>query len=264
MLFNNLPPRTEKPQQLASYARYQSDEAVAQYCDAHYGPDKFGVANFSRQLTNLCLEATADASGQSALVLGCAVGRTVFELATHFEHVTGIDYSSRFIEIANRLKQSGKLRYPVHEEGELISDRDIRLTDFQLADTTERVSFRQGDAQELDDDLTGYNLILAANLIDRLPDPISFLSDIHERLASDGILVIASPYDWLEKYTPKKKWLGGLFKKGNPVASFDGLTNRLAKKFELIGEPTDIEFVIRKTARTYNHGISQVTVWKRL
>lgn len=32
--------------------RYQSDEAVAQYCDAHYGPDKFGIPNFTAWLAH--------------------------------------------------------------------------------------------------------------------------------------------------------------------------------------------------------------------
>ena len=41
----------------ASYARYQSDAAVGQYCNAHYGPAKFGVDNFPKKLAHLCATA---------------------------------------------------------------------------------------------------------------------------------------------------------------------------------------------------------------
>ena len=32
----------------------------------------------------------------------------------------------------------------------------------------------------------------------------------------------------------------------------------------MIGDPTDIEFVIRETRRKFQHTLSQVTVWERL
>lgn len=35
--------------------RYESDLAVSQYCDPHYGPDKFGVTNFPLKLAQLSI-----------------------------------------------------------------------------------------------------------------------------------------------------------------------------------------------------------------
>jgi 2-polyprenyl-3-methyl-5-hydroxy-6-metoxy-1,4-benzoquinol methylase len=38
-----------------------------------------------------------------ALDLGCAVGRSSFELTRYFDRVVGLDYSARFIQVAHIL-----------------------------------------------------------------------------------------------------------------------------------------------------------------
>lgn len=39
------------------------------------------------------------------------MGRTAFELAKHFPKVTGLDYAHGFIDIANKLKETGEMAY---------------------------------------------------------------------------------------------------------------------------------------------------------
>lgn len=56
--------------------------------------------------------------------IGCAVGRSTFELARHFQDVVGIDYSKAFIDTCNDLKMYGKLHYQVTTEGCLYSEHD--------------------------------------------------------------------------------------------------------------------------------------------
>ena len=249
---------------VAVSSRYQSDTAVAQYCDAHYGPDKFGVANFPKQIAQLCMTAQEGNPQRRALDLGCSVGRTTFELATCFDQVTGIDYSARFIDIARHIKKHGKICYRLHDEGDLVSDHKATLADFNLETTTSRVTFLQGDVQCLETSISDYDLVLAANLIDRLPDPGNFLAKIHQRLVVGGLLVIASPYNWMERFTPKKQWLTcRLCCAGKPRTSLEGLSKKLAKHFIAVGKPQEMEFVIRDTARTFHHSISQVTLWRR-
>ncbi len=262
------PPRLSrspsKSAMTALYARYNSDTAVSQYCDAHYGLDKFGVENFSRKITRISAAALEGKPQNSALNLGCAVGRTSFELATHFEQVTGIDFSSRFINIAKRIQKRGKICYQLPEEGVLISDHEISLADLNLAETADKVTFLQGDVCRLEPRFCDYDLVLAANLIDRLPEPGKFLANIHQRLVIGGLLVITSPYNWLEHYTPRKRWLGGRFRAGTPLTSLEGLSKKLSRHFTMIGEPLELEYVIRETARTFQHCISQVTIWHRI
>jgi len=108
-----------------------------------------------------------------------------------------------------------------------------------------------------------YNLVLAANLLDRLYDPARFLATIHERITPGGLLVIASPYTWQEEFTKKVNWIGGIRRAGEPLTTLQGLQERLASHFRMIGKPRDVEFVIRETARKFQHTVSQLTIWER-
>ena len=110
---------------------------------------------------------------------------------------------------------------------------------------------------------TGYDLVLAANLIDRLSQPARFLEEIGNRIHAGGHLVIASPYTWLEEFTPKKNWLGGFKRDGEPVSTLDGLHTYLDAHFTLIDAPIKLPFVIRETMHKHQHTLSEVTVWKR-
>lgn len=125
------------------------------------------------------------------------------------------------------------------------------------------MTFSQGDACNLKPNFTGYDLIFAGNLIDRLYEPAGFLNTIHERLNDDGLLVITSPYTWLEEYTEKHNWVGGYKEKGENVTTLDGLHSMLKEYFEPYCDPVDVPFVIRETARKHQHTIAQMTLWQR-
>jgi len=245
-------------------AMYETDTAVAQYCDAHFGPDKFGVKNFPEQIVRICVEAMGDRPRRRALDLGCAVGRASFELARHFDFVSGIDFSARFIRIAYQLQEKGIIHYQLPEEGEIISFHEQRLSDFGLERLGEKIEFFQGDAHNLKPQFTNYDLVLAANLLDRLYDPSRFLGSIHHRIDPNGLLVLTSPYTWLEEFTKKPNWIGGIRRAGEPFTTLEGLQEQLGEHFRMLGEPRDVPFVIRETARKFQHTISQVTIWERL
>ncbi len=244
-------------------AMYETDDAVAQYCDAHFGPEKFGVRNFPVQLVEIAVAAMKDRPKRRALDLGCAVGRASFELAKHFAFVTGIDFSARFIRIAHQLQEKGIIHYQLPEEGEIVSFHEQRLSDFGLGGAGQKIEFFQGDAHNLKPQFTGYDLVLAANLIDRLYDPARFLGTVHERINPGGLLVLASPYTWLEEFTKKGNWVGGIRRAGEPFTTLEGLQEQLGAHFRLRGEPRDVPFVIRETARKFQHTVSQLTVWEK-
>ena len=125
------------------------------------------------------------------------------------------------------------------------------------------MEFFQGDACNLKPQFTGYDLILAANLIDRLYNPAQFLEAIHERLNPGGLLMIASPYTWLVEHTPRADWLGGFKKDGESFTTLDGLDAVLGAHFQRLGEPRAVPFVIRETRRKFQHTLSEVTLWRR-
>lgn len=243
-------------------SNYETDELMAQYAEFHFGDSYYGVANFPATLAALAVAAMGEQPKRRALDLGCATGRACFELARHFDEVTGIDFSARFIGLGAQMAEQGRIRYTLPEEGELVTYRERTLAELGLAETARRVSFWQGDACNLKPNFTGYDLILAANLIDRLHSPAQFLASIHQRLTPGGLLLIASPYTWLAEHTRREHWLGGFKKDGENFTTLDGLQALLEPHFELLGQPQDVPFVIRETKRKFQHTLSEVTLWR--
>ena len=242
--------------------QYETDALTAQYCDAHYGPEHFGVPNFAVTCAEICRELTRGRAHAHALDLGCAVGRASLELAAGFDRVTGLDFSTRFFRLAARMQEEGYLRYALTEEGEVLSYHEIALASLGLEEVRGKVSFYQADACNLPEKFTGYDLVLAANLIDRLYSPRRFLTGIRERMNPGGLLVITSPYTWLEEFTKKEEWLGGYREAGENVSTLQGLTDLLTPHFRMIGEPRDVPFVIRETRRKFQHSVAELTVWE--
>lgn len=243
---------------------YETDKLVSEYAEFHYGDDYFGVPNFSKALVDLAMTALVDKPTRKALDLGCATGRATFELAKYFDKVTGVDFSARFINLGVQLASGETLRYTLADEGELVSYKSRSLSELGLDSIKEKVEFSQGDACNLKTVFTGYDFILAANLIDRLYNPAKFLNAIHERLNVGGILMLASPYTWLAEHTPREDWVGGFKKDGESFTTLDGLHNYLNKHFRLIKGPQEVPFVIRETKRKFQHTLSEVTVWERI
>ncbi|CAA6804301.1 MAG: Glutamate synthase [NADPH] large chain (EC [uncultured Sulfurovum sp.] len=242
---------------------YEHDELVNQYSDFQYGETYFGVENFAVKMAELSIEHSKGTPQHRALDIGCATGRCSFELANVFEEVTGIDFSARFIQVAVNLQEQGVVNFEQKVEGEIYNSLSHKLEDFSFAEVKDRVDFWQGDACNLKAHFTGYDLILGTNLIDRLYEPKLFLSNVHERLNDNGILILTSPYTWQEESTKKDFWLGGFKNEaGEEQYTLEGLKNVLEENFELV-ETQDVPFVIRETARKFQHTLSQMSVWKK-
>lgn len=245
-------------------AYYETDRQLSEYAEFHFGDRYFDVPNFPKALADLALSVCGDRPLHRALDLGCATGRTTFELARVIPAVDGIDFSARFIQLAVQLQQQGVCRYTLVDEGDLVSYRERRLDTLGLAETAARAQFSQGDACNLKPQFTGYDLIVAANLIDRLYDPARFLADVHQRLNVGGVLMLTSPYTWLEEHTPKAAWLGGFKRDGESLTTRDALLEHLTAHFRPLGAPVDVPFVIRETKRKYQHSVAEVTCWERV
>ncbi|MBL6990778.1 MAG: 5-histidylcysteine sulfoxide synthase [Bacteriovoracaceae bacterium] len=253
-------------EQKAQQSTYETDELISQYCEFHYGDSYFGVENFPALMARICAEFVDPSKRQKALELGCAVGRSTFELARTFDHVTGLDFSARFIQVADQLKTSREIFYQVKQEGELFTQAHQALDNLEISkELAAKVEFFQADACNLKDLYREYDLILACNLIDRLYDPKKFLLDMKNRLNHGGLMVLASPYTWQVEHTPRQMWLGG-YKDNSGVeqTTLDGIKKILAGSFELVQDPIDVPFVIQETKRRYQHNISQVSIWKKI
>jgi len=240
---------------------YESDELVSQYCEFQYGDAYFGVKNFAIECAKIAYKFVKNYT--KALDLGCATGRTTFELAKSFNKVEGIDFSARFIGVGVKLKNEGYIAFSSKTEGDLVQKKRVSIEELGYKKVKEKVSFWQGDACNLKPNFNSYDLILATNLIDRLYNPKLFLESVHNRLNNEGVLILTSPYTWQESSTKKEFWLGGYRdESGKEVKTIDTLKAILGKNFELL-HVEDREFVIKETARKFQHSVAEVSVWRK-
>jgi len=247
---------------------YDSQRGASEYLLMHYGAAelgwpagwaKAGALDFPARCVSSGLDAARLPAQARALDLGCAVGRSSFELARHCAEVIGLDFSQRFIALAERLRQRGSLRFKSFEEGDLTKARRALVpSDIDRR----RVKFEVGNATRLRTDLGSFDVILMANLIDRLNSPLQCLERLAGLIRPGGQLIVASPYTWLASYTPRRNWLGGIARGGRPVRTFDALRRILSPHFKL-ARRLDLPFLIREHARKYQLGISEASTWVR-
>ena len=235
---------------------YESDRAAAEYLFLHYGG---GAAPLSPRAASPNWRARHLPAPARALDLGCAVGRSSFELARRCAEVVGIDASARFIAIARQLQKKGSFPFQTVEEGGLTRSR--RAVVPREIDRR-RVRFERGDAMDLPSGLGRFDVILMANLIDRLGHPRKCLAQMRHFLNPGGQLLITSPYTWLADYTPRRRWLGGFLRQGRPVKTFDTLRQILSPHFRLVRRH-DLPFLIREHARKFQLGLAEASLWRR-
>lgn len=185
------------------------------------------------------------------LDIGCAVGRSAWEMARTCNEVIGIDFSHSFIHAAEAIRSKGELAYARVEE----AARSTPLIAKRPADIdASRIVFQQGDAMNLPDSLGRFDRVHAANLICRLPEPQRFLQRLPTLLKPGGELVLATPCTWLEEFTAPQWWPQG--------ETLDWLKDSLATDFELVST-CDEPFLIRETARKFQWTRSMVSVWRQ-
>jgi putative 4-mercaptohistidine N1-methyltranferase len=248
---------------------YESDRYLAEYLLFHYGsaaeilPWDFGPAgalDFPARTAALA-DACGDWQGPRAraLDLGCAVGRSSFELARRFDSVVGLDFSRRFIDAATALRDGEAIRYERADEGGLTTWLEARWCEPAIA---ARVEFVQGDAMDLPAGWREFDLVHAANLLCRLPDPMRLITRLPCLVRPGGLLVLATPCTWLDDFTPRACWLGGFNEQGTAVRTIDRLRAVLAADFEEVAI-RDEPFLIREHARKFQWSVALASVWRR-
>jgi putative 4-mercaptohistidine N1-methyltranferase len=247
---------------------YETDRALSEYLLFHYGtarqvlPWEFGPAealDYPVRCVSACLDHARLPATARALDLGCAVGRSTFELARHCLEVIGVDHSLRFIEVARQLQTHGSSPYFYAEEGQI----RLPATATVPADIDRnRVAFEPGDAQAPRPTLGRFEVVLLANLLDRLREPRRCLDALPGLVKTGGQLIITTPCTWLEEYTPPSNWLGGYLVRDQPVATLDNLRRLLEPHFDL-ARTLDLPFLIREHVRKYQWSVAQATVWIR-
>lgn len=243
---------------------YESRRLLAEYLLFHYGAaedvlpevDDESAAWRAALATGLDFPVRtasylSPAPDGRALDLGCAVGRTAFELSAVCGEVLGIDYSHAFIAAANELRDGGSIVYQRQDEGHLRHDL---IATAPAHARLERICFEQGDAMNLRSDLGSFDRVHAANLLCRLTEPARLLDRLPGLVNPGGELLLATPCTWLEEFTPPANW--------PPGETFSWLRARMEPAFTLVRVVRE-PFFIRETARKFQFTLSQTSLWRR-
>jgi len=236
---------------------YETEDSVAQYLHFHYGggvgdkaaaflPDQRGF-DFAAQTVVRLLDID-EAADKTALDLGCAVGRSAFELSKHVRAVEASDLSSAFIDAASQVATGQTVSYRLAHDGGTVTDHAVTLPEGARPD---RVNFAVGDALSA---IGQYDIVHASNLLCRLPEPARFLQQAAALVRPGGQFALATPSSWLESYTARDQW--------PEVPILDFLREHLEPAFDLVREE-DIPFVIREHDRKFQLGISLGSCWRR-
>jgi SAM-dependent methyltransferase/uncharacterized protein YbaR (Trm112 family) len=162
-----------------------------------------------------CLARLLDMAGGPActrvLDLGCAAGRTTFELAAQHPEalVLGVDINLALLRVARQAAQ-GIVSYPRRRLG-LVYDRRRFPVALPGAD---RVDFWACDALVLPFLPGVADLVAALNLLDCVSEPLRLLTGLAEAVRPGGRILLASPYDWSTRATPIETWIGGHSQRG--------------------------------------------------
>lgn len=235
---------------------YESDQLLSEYLLMHYGTDEqlmpwgFGPKDAIGFPVRTVTHFPED-HVERALDLGCAVGRSTFELSKSASETIGIDFSANFIAAAEHLRSHGSIDYPLRETGSQTTPATAVIPDGSKPETCR---FLEGDAMNLPADLGSFDRVHAANLICRLPDPEKLLQRLPDLVRPGGYLVLATPCTWLDEFTPADHQPDG--------DTFEWLKNQLSSSFKLENR-ADEPFLIRETARKFQWTVSLVTLWKR-
>lgn len=191
-----------------------------------------------------------------ALDAGCACGAATLALARDHGFAVGLDRSERLIDAAVEVVSSGRARYRLPVEGEIAREVEVEVA------APPNAGFIAGDAHALPFADGAFSTVLALNLADRVADPSRALAELARVAAPGGILIVASPYTWLDEYTPRERWLGGFFRDGRPVFGRDGVRAALGPRF-LLEREEDHLFFIRHHARSGQLGLAHIQRFRR-
>ncbi len=243
---------------------YESNQVLQEYLLFHYGkpeelmPWSFGPKSgldFPRRCLEEGLLADQLPKPARGLDLGCAVGRSTFEMARHCQQVVGIDYSHSFVLTARTLCREKSLPYEYVDTGSIMKPALASRPDVDCSGVT----FEQGDAQDLRPDLGKFDLVLLANLLCRLPRPMSLLQRLPTLINPGGQLIITTPHTWLPSFTSPDFWIGAKPETGQTLEVLEQILSPDFKQVIV----KDLPFLIREHSRKFQWSVAQLSTWVR-
>lgn len=170
------------------------------------------------------LELLAHDIAAPIIDIGCAVGRTSFELAARADGlVLGIDVNFSMLKLAALVLRTGRVSYPRRRVGVVYDRRDFPVALPGAAN----VDFWACDALAPPFADSSFRFALGLNVLDCVTAPHALLSAISRLLGDGGQTLLATPYDWSQATTPMEAWLGGHSQRGPGAGAGEPLLRSL-------------------------------------
>jgi len=262
---------------------YETNELVDQYLSLHFAGSGSSedlepilahegapvhALKFPQRVAQLLASLAPPTAEGRALDVGCAVGGSSFELAAAgFGEVIAFDYSQAFVDTAQRMQRGEEVVFRVPMEADLHAKVVAKHEANVDAAARSRVTFQTGDACQLSKDaatLGKFDGIVVANLLCRLPEPEACLDGLRDVINPGGVVVLVTPFSWLEQFTPRSKWLGGFEHEdgSGPVRSKEELRKHMEQRGFVKIHEEQMPLVIREHQRKYQYIVSEATAWR--
>ena len=202
---------------------------LSTYAWDHYGdldPHETGQIRPGsvRSVLERGLEMAGEISEGPLLDLGCAVGRTTFELAARTDRpVVGADLGYAMLRLAARTLREGRVRYPRRRVGLVYDQRDFPVR----FSNGEHVDFWACDALALPFPSGTFAAVVGLNVLDCVQSPHGLLAALPLLLAPGGRAILSTPYDWSPAATPVEAWLGGHSQRGEAAGASEPVLRAL-------------------------------------
>ena len=190
------------------------------------------------------------------LDVGCALGRSTFELAERSDGlVLGVDVNFAMLRLAQRALQNGIVRYPRRRVGVVFDRREFNVS-FAGGG---RVDFWACDALALPFVPGSFGLVVGLNVLDCTSSPLDFLRAMGRLLRTGGATILSTPYDWSQGVTQIEGWIGGHSQRGIHEGSSEALMRALltpgghpqsVEDLHLIAEAMNVPWQVRLHERS--------------
>lgn len=212
-------------------------------------------------------ESLQFAAGDSALDVGCSVGRLSFELAKTHDKVIGIDTSFAFIQKARKIVRQKSLDFEMIVEGHLTEPCHYQ---FDSTYNFDGIDFIVADALALPFNEQDFATVAAINILEKVPEPLDHLKEVNRVLqAESATFLFSDPFSWDEKISPPECWLGGNGSAHFSPRGIDTIHRIFSGEFGIFTPPFsiktkgDVSWKIRKTENLWEYITSQFLVGHR-
>lgn len=161
-----------------------------------------------------------------AVEAGCGIGPDLPALRTVADAVIALDGTISSARVARSLVAGEAVPLLARREGR----RFTTAEDVARAPLS-GVTVIVGNAMEMPLRDACADVVLAANLVDSIYDPLRLISELDRVLAPGGLLLLTSPFAWEDGITPPEAQLGG-----STIPAFAALGSEAALQAVLRGE----------------------------